>query len=569
MFSTRKLVTAGLFVLGALSVLLTASPATAQTSYTGTTTDGPVFRRPNGGNPSIALSTQGTATRYHTFDFTPTTTAQYRIVSTIQAPNWDNFIAIYSGSFNPASGLSNCIAANDDFGNQTSAGIDALPLTGGQTYVIVVCGFNNGNQGAFETVITQLSSTIATTGQPVFNRPNTSVTPPPTTLSSTATAVPYGVFSFTPVTSGLYRFASITSTPGFNNFTALYQNSFNPASPLTNILLSNEDFGSTSVSGFEVNLNFGVTYHFVTTGSALDDFGAYSASVQQIFVSTANDTTTNRARYNRPNTGTPPTLPLSTTGTNVPFRLLKIKVFASGTYNFTVTRSTSGYDPFTSLYSGSFDPNAPINNIMLANDDKVANNTNTSGFDNVSLQTNVNYYLVVTGFNNDDFGDFTVEVRSLAGESAIYRFIEGTVTREDCPGLPFSTTFTLRPPDNTPDIVIDADVDADGHFIIEDIPSKSYQVKVKHLGTLSDVVQTSLVNGDVIGLVLGPLKGGDTDNSNTVDVIDLDLLIQAFDSDPSSPNWNPMADFDCTDSVDVLDLDILLRNFDLSGEDFS
>ena len=52
-----------------------------------------------------------------------------------------------------------------------------------------------------------------------------------------------------------------------------------------------------------------------------------------------------------------------------------------------------------------------------------------------------------------------------------------------------------------------------------------------------------------------------------VDLLDLDLLIRAFDSTPSSANWNENADFNCDLSVDVLDLDILVRNFDMIGDE--
>jgi hypothetical protein len=568
MFSKCKVVAGGLFALIALSSLLTARPATAQTSYTGTTTGGPTFKRPQGGNPPIALSPTATATPYHTFNFTPTQTARYKIVATT-SPTWDNFIAIYQGTFDPANGLTNCLAANDDFGNSISAGVDAIPLTGGQTYVIVVCGFSNGGSGAFETVITQLGPTNATTGQPNFNRPNANGNNPPTTLSGLTTAVPYSTVSFTPTVSGPYRFVSTTTTPGFNNFTILYQNSFNPASPLTNALIANEDLGSSTTSGFEVNLTFGTPYIFVTTGSVFDDYGVYSANIQQIFVSLANDSTTGRPRYNRPNAGFPPSLPLSTTGTDVPYRALKVRVATSGNYSFTITRQTSTYDPFTSLYSGSFNPTAPINNIIVANDDKVSGNTPTSGFDNIPLLADVDYFLVVTGFDNLDEGDFSVEVRSTAGQPSILRFIAGNVTREDCPNIPFAAEFILRPPDNSGDLVIAANVDAAGNFTIDNIPSQSYQVKVKMANTLSDVVQTSVVNGDVVGLVLGPLQGGDADNNNSVDVLDLDLLIQFFDTCQGDPGYDARADFDCNDCVDVLDLDVLIRNFDEVGEDFS
>lgn len=62
------------------------------------------------------------------------------------------------------------------------------------------------------------------------------------------------------------------------------------------------------------------------------------------------------------------------------------------------------------------------------------------------------------------------------------------------------------------------------------------------------------------------LAAGDANDDYMVDVLDLDLLIQSFDADPDSPQWNDgVADFNCDDSVDVFDLDLLIRNFDQSG----
>ena len=64
------------------------------------------------------------------------------------------------------------------------------------------------------------------------------------------------------------------------------------------------------------------------------------------------------------------------------------------------------------------------------------------------------------------------------------------------------------------------------------------------------------------------LRGGDADNSNLVDVLDLNLLVQSFDADPSSPNWlNGKADFNGDDLVDVLDLALIIRNFDQEGDE--
>jgi hypothetical protein len=62
--------------------------------------------------------------------------------------------------------------------------------------------------------------------------------------------------------------------------------------------------------------------------------------------------------------------------------------------------------------------------------------------------------------------------------------------------------------------------------------------------------------------------GADLNADDAVDVLDLDLIIQAFDATPGLPNYNAGADFNGDASIDVLDLDIFLRNFDKFGADF-
>lgn len=116
-----------------------------------------------------------------------------------------------------------------------------------------------------------------TTGGPTFNRPLAGT--PPTGLSAVGTAVRYNVIQLTVGTSGSYVFQNTATTIGFDNFTLLYQNSFNPASPLTNALVGNDDNPTIGLSGFTINLLAGTNYFYVVTGFANDDFGAWSAQV--------------------------------------------------------------------------------------------------------------------------------------------------------------------------------------------------------------------------------------------------------------------------------------------------
>jgi hypothetical protein len=93
------------------------------------------------------------------------------------------------------------------------------------------------------------------TGQPTFNRP-VEGTPPTPPLSSVGTAVPYQTQTFTvDTTSSGYEIigrwrpstgAPTGANPSADGYIFLYQNSFNPASPLTNVLSADDDYSNNS-----------------------------------------------------------------------------------------------------------------------------------------------------------------------------------------------------------------------------------------------------------------------------------------------------------------------------------
>jgi len=122
-----------------------------------------------------------------------------------------------------------------------------------------------------------ITYTGTTTGGPTWNRPVANGGSAPVSLSGLATAVPYSVQSFTVSMAGLYSLQS-TAVPssGWDNYTFLYLNGFNPASPLTNILIGNDDNLTIGLSGFSLNLLAGTTYFFVTTGVTNGSFGSFS-----------------------------------------------------------------------------------------------------------------------------------------------------------------------------------------------------------------------------------------------------------------------------------------------------
>lgn len=118
-------------------------------TFTGDTTGGPTFNRPL--EDLSALSAVGTAVHYSSFTFSPSVSGDYTFLTTGE---FDTFLLLYSGSFNPAAALTNAIAANDDLVAPpfTTSGF-AATLAAGSTYVLVNTAFGNTDFGAFSTTI--------------------------------------------------------------------------------------------------------------------------------------------------------------------------------------------------------------------------------------------------------------------------------------------------------------------------------------------------------------------------------------------------------------------------------
>ncbi len=125
-----------------------------------------------------------------------------------------------------------------------------------------------------------------TTNQPIWRR----VAPgnPPTLVSgeqdgTLGMSVPYSVFDFTVTQSGSYTISGVSeATPPQNTpwdlFLALYQDSFNPNEPLTNVLIANTTTNADTVA-FSQQLTVGQEYFLVTTGRRISDFGIFTDTI--------------------------------------------------------------------------------------------------------------------------------------------------------------------------------------------------------------------------------------------------------------------------------------------------
>lgn len=122
------------------------SPA-ATVMYSATTVGGPTWTRP------FANCTGASGLgpfRLHEQSFNVTVTGSYTL-SSVQ--EFDGYIFVYNGSFNPATPLVNCIIGNDD-GADIGTSTLTTALTAGVNYVYVTTGFEDGEEGPFTNTIT-------------------------------------------------------------------------------------------------------------------------------------------------------------------------------------------------------------------------------------------------------------------------------------------------------------------------------------------------------------------------------------------------------------------------------
>jgi len=112
----------------------------------------------------------------------------------------------------------------------------------------------------------------------VFNRPFTLFS-----TSGVGTATSYDVFSFHVDAAGVYSAESTAfSAPGADTFLALYAGTFNPATPLINLLAVDDDSGAGALSLLSAALQAGTQYYLVFTTYDNGDFGSYTGTLNTV-----------------------------------------------------------------------------------------------------------------------------------------------------------------------------------------------------------------------------------------------------------------------------------------------
>jgi hypothetical protein len=121
-------------------------------------------------------------------------------------------------------------------------------------------------------------------------------------------------------------------------------------------------------------------------------------------------TTADGLTYNRALSGTPPP-GLSGVGTAVRYKVTPFTVTANGSYTLALT-AVSAFDTYLGLHNNAFDPANALLNALSYDDD---GGPGSDSLITINLMTGVSYFAIATGFANEDFGDYSLDISGVGG----------------------------------------------------------------------------------------------------------------------------------------------------------
>jgi len=145
--------------IAALSILALAGTAMADvTVYSGMNDQGS-WDRPVGAGPGI--SGLGPV-MFHVFSWVEGDGGLHDMFS---VQDYDGYLHLYEGSFDPLDQLTGLIAGDDDgAGGIGTSDIEGVTLTAGMTYFLVTSAFQDGDEGSFTNRITPAPASMALLG---------------------------------------------------------------------------------------------------------------------------------------------------------------------------------------------------------------------------------------------------------------------------------------------------------------------------------------------------------------------------------------------------------------------
>ncbi len=141
--------------------------------------------------------------------------------------------------------------------------------------------------------------------------------------------------------------------------------------------------------------------------------------------------------------------------------------------------------------------------------------------------------------------------------------LQGRLMPSTGQAVPLAVTIT-RSGDNS--VVFDELVNSDsnGQFTVSGLAVDSYRIRVKHAQTLASALDFVMSIGEQM-ITIDPLRMGDTDNNNLVNVTDFSLVAAAFGKVTGEVEFDARADFNGDAIINITDFSLLANNFGQIG----
>ena len=118
----------------------------------------------------------------------------------------------------------------------------------------------------------------------------------------------------------------------------------------------------------------------------------------------------------------------------------------------------------------------------------------------------------------------------------------------------------------TPSYVFTPTATSSGEFNVGGISPGTYEILVRHAGSLQLVETVTLAAGPN-SVDFGQLPAGDANGDNLVTLEDFSILTGSFDLAAGDPGFDVRADFNGDGAVTLTDFSLLVSNFDTAGEE--
>ncbi len=143
--------------------------------------------------------------------------------------------------------------------------------------------------------------------------------------------------------------------------------------------------------------------------------------------------------------------------------------------------------------------------------------------------------------------------------------ISGVATLQGSVARAYPARFEFRPRDGSPTFTRTVTLATNGAFSLNDVPVGDYDVAIKGAAYLQKVVRINATSGFVTNVQV-TLLGGDANNDNSVDNLDLGILALSYGLGSGQAGYDARADLNGDGQADNLDLGILANNYGLSGD---